>query len=287
MFALNLFQLHTMQLKFPLPDVKIEISDVEKEVTSPLYDDGFFRLNQNEFSMNVEGVGSFYASDGDFISLVVDPKATNANIELYLNGSTYGAILHQRKVMPLHGSCFVYNNMGIMLCGESGAGKSSLTAAFVIAGNEFLTDDVTPLLVSDEQAMIWAMSDRIKLWNDSLRQLNQNQEGLHKIDPETEKFYYPLEPYQNATYPLNHIFLLEIHEKPAIVFQKIEGAEKVIALRNEIYRLEYLHGMPENERLYFEKLVQISRNTKITRLLRPKNIPIEQTQQQIQNHLRQ
>ncbi|MFQ3174397.1 MAG: hypothetical protein ACI8W0_001516, partial [Flavobacterium sp.] len=222
----------------------------------------------------------------NYISLVVNPKATNANIELYLNGSTYGAILHQRKIMPIHGSCFIFNNKGIMLCGNSGAGKSSLTASFVLDGNEFLTDDVTPILTLNNKPFIWTMSDRIKLWEDSLKQLNQNKEGLHKIDPDTEKFYYPLNSYKDSTFMLNHIFLIEIHEKSTIAFQEIKGAEKVTALRNEIYRLEYLQGMPENESLYFEKLVQISKKIKITKLYRPKDILIEQTQQQLKNYLR-
>lgn len=266
-----------MQLKFPLSDVKIEITDIKKEVDTPLYDDGFFRLNQNEFSMNVENVGWFYASNGNYISMVLNPRATQANIELYLNGSTYGAILHQRKIMPMHASCFVYNNAGVMLCGESGAGKSSLTASMVIDGNSFLTDDITPILFSNEQLLIWTMSDRIKLWEDSLLQLNKDKKGLHKIDPETEKFYFPLNSYKKSTYPLNHIFLISFHENIGIEFQELKGAEKVTALRQEIYRLEYLNGMPENEVFYFNKLVEISNSIKITKLFRPKNIPIEQT----------
>ena len=142
-----------MKFKFPLTDVKIEITTIKKEVVIPLYDDGFFRLNQHEFSMNVENVGWFYASGGNYISMVLNPKATKANIELYLNGSTYGAILHQRKILPMQASCFVYNNKGIMLCGESGAGKSSLTAAMVLDGNAFLTDDVTPVLLVKENCL--------------------------------------------------------------------------------------------------------------------------------------
>ncbi len=274
-----------LQFKFPLSDVKIEISNNRKEVKTPLLDDGVFRLNQTEFSMHVDGVGSFYASGGNYISLTPDPKASNENIELYLNGSTYGAILHQRKIMPLHGSCFVYNDKGIMLCGDSGAGKSSLTAAFVIEGNAFLTDDVTPVLFLNNQVYIWTMSDRIKLWEDSLKQLKQNKEGLQKIDPETEKFYYPLISYRDNTFLLDHIFLIEIHEKSNILFRELTGAEKVIALRNEIYRYEYLQGMPENEALYFEKLVEVSKNIKMTKLYRPKDFLIEQTQSHLKKYL--
>ena len=270
-----------MKFKFPLTDVRIEITTIKKEVATPLYDDGFFRLNQNEFSMDVENVGWFYAANGKYISMVLNPKATQENIELYLNGSTYGAILHQRKIMPMHASCFVFNNKGIMLCGESGAGKSSLTAAMVFDGNAFLTDDVTPILLSDEELFIWTLSDRIKLWEDSLLQLNKEKKGLSRIDPETDKFYFPIASYKNSTFPLNHIFLISFHEKSEIKFQKLTGAEKVTALRNEIYRLEYLHGMPENEVFYFKKLVEMCKSIQVTKLLRPKNIPIEQTKNEL------
>jgi hypothetical protein len=187
----------------------------------------------------------------------------------------------------MHGSCFVYNNKGVMLCGDSGAGKSSLTAAFILDGHAFLTDDVTPILISKNRPFIWTKSDRIKLWEDSLKQLNQNKAGLHKIDPETEKFYYPLKSYKDSTFMLHHIFLIEIYEKPTIVFQDIIGAEKVTVLRNEIYRLEYLQGMPENELFYFKKLVEISKNIKITKLFRPKTIPVLQTHDILKKYLQE
>jgi len=264
-----------MQYKFPLPDVKIEINDIKKEVKAPLYDDGFFKLNQNEFSMTVEGVGSFYASGGNYISLVVNPKATNANIELYLNGSTYGAILHQRKIMPIHGSCFVHNNKGIMLCGESGAGKSSLTAAFVIAGNEFLTDDVTPILFSDGLPFILPLSDRIKLWEDSLNQLKLEKGDLAQINQDYQKFYLPVDSKITEPYPLHLIFIIEKHEHTDVKFQELQGIERFTALRNEIYRWEYLEGMKESEAKYLNDLITISTQVKVIKIFRPEKIEIE------------
>lgn len=272
------------KLRFPLKDVQIEINDQKKEVKEPLYDDGFFRLNQNEFSMNVDKVGWFYASGGNYISLVPYPGAAQPEIELFLNGSTYGAILHQRKIMPMHGSCFVYKDQGVMLCGESGAGKSSLTAAFCKNGAAFLTDDVTPIVFSEDKPFILPLSDRIKLWDDSLEQLEEEKHGLDKIDPETEKYYWMLEN-KAIKHQLHHILLLEIHDQPDVIFREISGAEKVTALRMEIYRPEYLQGMPDNERFYFTKLVEISRNIRITKVLRPEESSIEQTKGRIVDYL--
>lgn len=271
--------------KFPLTDVKIEISNKIKEIEDPLYNDTFFRVTQNEFSMKVEDVGTFYAANGNFISMCLNEQAKRETIELYLNGSTYGAILHQRKIMPMHGSCFVYGNKGIMLCGDSGAGKSSLTAAFVLDNNEFLTDDITPIVIKNNQALIWTMSDRIKLWGDSLNQLSQSKESLRRIDPETEKFYFPLSSNKESHFALEHIFLLDIHDNSSIIIKEVNGVEKIMALRKEIYRLEYMFGMPENESLYFKDLAAICNLTKVTKLSRPKHIPIQHTQQAIADHL--
>ncbi|TQI71965.1 hypothetical protein JM79_2916 [Gramella sp. Hel_I_59] len=271
--------------KFPLTDVKIEISNNIIEVEDPLYVDDFYRVTQNEFLMEVDDVGTFYAANGNYISMCIDPQASRETIELYLNGSTYGAILHQRKIMPMHGSCFVYGNKGIMLCGDSGAGKSSLTAAFVLDDNEFLTDDITPIVIKNNQALIWTMSDRIKLWEDSLKQLSESKESLRKIDPDTEKFYFPLASYTKSHFALDHILLLDIHDNPSISIKEVEGVEKIMALRKEIYRLEYMFGMPENESSFFKDLTAMCNYTKVTKLSRPKQIPIQETQQAIADYL--
>ncbi|WP_271424091.1 hypothetical protein [Aequorivita sinensis] len=264
-----------MQLKFPLTDVNIDISNTKKEVANPLYDDGFFKLNQNEFSMTVDGVGSFYASDGNYISLVIDPEASQASVELYLNGSTYGAILHQRKIMPIHGSCFVYNNMGIMLCGESGAGKSSLTASFCHNGSAFLTDDVTPIVFSEGLPFILPLSDRIKLWDDSLAQLKLEKGELAQIYQDYGKFYLPVDSEITQPYPLHLIFIIEKHDDKEVKFTKLEGIERFTALRNEIYRWEYLQGMAASEAKYLKNLINISTNVKVIQVFRPEEIKID------------
>ncbi len=205
-----------MRFNFPLKDVKIEITTLKKRSRSPLFEDGFYWLNQSEFSMDVKDVAWFYASGGNFISIMPYQGAGKTSIELYLNGSVYGAILHQRKTLPLHGSCFRYNGSGVMICGDTGAGKSSLTASFCLNGAEFLTDDVTPLLFKEGKPFIWALSDRIKLWSDTLKQLEQEEAGLHKVDPEWEKYYYPMVEAGGIMVRLEHVFILEIAENVAL-----------------------------------------------------------------------
>lgn len=264
-----------MRYRFPLKDVTIEISSQKREVKSPVYNDGFYVLNQNEFSMDVPEAAWFYASGGNFISIVPYHGSDSNKIELYLNGSVYGAILHQRKVMPLHGSCFMYKTRVIMFCGESGAGKSSLTAAFCKNGASFLTDDVTPLVFSNGLPFIIPLSDRIKLWDNSLKQLNMGNHGLEKIWEDYNKFYLPLEVDNTKHFPLHQIFIIEKQEDAKVSFHKLIGAERFAALRNEIYRWEYMEGMKDSEASYLSQLIHLSLGVEVTKVIRPELIGIE------------
>lgn len=264
-----------MIFRFPLNDVNIVIADHPTQVDNPTYSDEWMQLNQTEFALEVEDVARFYACNGK--SIVISPfEGYDRNaLELYLNGSVYGAILHQRMVLPMHGSCFNFKGIGVMICGESGAGKSSVTASFSLNGAEFLTDDVTPIVFKEDIPHIWAMSDRIKLWADSLKQLRKEKNDLAQIEPETEKYYFPMDSDKGKLFPLNRIFLLEIHDQPEVLVQEITGLEKFTALRNEIYRWEYMEGMKDSEANYFKQLINISNNIQLVKVFRPETFEID------------
>jgi hypothetical protein len=260
--------------KFPLNDIIPHKVEIARTIEAPVYADDFWQINQNEFAMQVEGVGSFYACNGSEVEYAPAEGAATASVELYLNGSVYGAVLHQRKILPIHGSSFVWKERGIMLCGESGAGKSALTAAFSMAGAQFLTDDVTPVDFANGKPEILPLSDRIKLRGDSLLQLKQEKEGLTSIVPGNNKFYFPMEKSVHRNYPLHRVYIIEPADLKSIETIILQGIESFIAIRNEVYRWEYLQAMPETESGYLEKLLVMSRTIVVTRVKRPAGISI-------------
>ena len=68
---------------------------------------------------------------------------------------------------------------------------------------------------------------------------------------------------------------MEIHNNTSIEFNEIRGTEKLTRLRNQIYRLEYLQGMPENESAFFQNLADISKNVRIILVKRPDETSIQ------------
>ena len=261
--------------RFPIKDVIVRSASVRKKIKQADYIGPCVRLNQHEFTLDIADVAWFYACSGNSVEVLPAENASLSAIDLYLNGSVYGAILHQQKTLPFHGSCFRYQSLGIMICGDSGVGKSSLTTAFCLQGADFLTDDVTPISFKKNKPYIHALSDRIKLWGDSLQQLNQTQDGLERIIPEREKFYFPMPSDTHKLVSLDLIIRLRVYDQPDITIEPLEGIPSFTALRNEIFRGEYLPGMPDSETAYLSQLVAISRVVQVINVYRPRTITIE------------
>lgn len=274
-----------MKLSFPLDDVSIEISSRRKHVKSPLYHDDYHCISQDEFTMDVEGVAWFHVQGGRKITVSPCEGADSSAVELYLNGSAYGAVLHQRRIMPMHGSCFRYAGRGVMICGDTGAGKSSLTAAFCLDGAAFLTDDVSPVTLLKGHPFVMSFSDRIKLWGDTLRQLQMKESGLSRVAGERDKYYCTLAREKGAASRLEAVYLLTVSGSPGVSIEEVTGSDKFAVLRNEIYRTEYLQGMPANEALYFRNMIEMSNAVSVYRVSRPAAIPVRELKEAMGRHL--
>jgi hypothetical protein len=63
-------------------------------------------------------------------------------------------LLDPRYLAAIHAACVQYGNKGVLLCGESGAGKSSLAYASARRGWAFLADDSTSLIRKSSHRMV-------------------------------------------------------------------------------------------------------------------------------------
>ncbi len=275
-----------MIFRFPMKDVTINVTEEKRKVSIPLYADEWTEISQHEFTLDVDDVAWFYAREGKYIEVTPYKSFSLDSLELFLNSTVYAAILHQRKILPLHGSCFNYHGKNLMICGEPGAGKSSLTVAFCRAGSSFITDDISPVIFRDDLPHVLPLSDRVKLWDDTLVQLAIEKKGLNKIQEETDKFYLPMGNESASPAELHHIFILSVQEQLHIPeFEELKGAKKLTALRSQIYRQELLQGMPENDLLLFSQLSELSNAVKITSVKRPAGIAISNLKTLLQNYL--
>lgn len=275
-----------MEIKSPLPDVKIIKVASAGKVEHPVYSGEFWQSNQTEFSLQVKGVGSFYACNGNRVEYSVEPGAEPDWVKLYLNGLVLVALLHQRKIINFHASSFVHNDDGIMILGETGTGKSSLTVAFALNGSCFLTDDLTPVIFNDGSPYIFPLSRDVKLRPDTVNQLDIKNLRLRDAEPGTGKHY--LVDFDRSgieNHRLNTILKIDIGNCRSPEFYESSSADRFSILRSEICNWEILAGMPETEAEYLHQLLQIIRNVNFVMVSRPSEIGIYNFQSEVKEYL--
>jgi hypothetical protein len=275
-----------MNLHFPIALENLEFSKGKLEtVANPRFTCGNIQVNEDSFYLHVHEVASYHVRNGNSVEIVAHEKAALSSIKLFLNGSVLGAVLHQRAILPFHGSCFELYGKGVLLCGASGVGKSSVTAAFCQNGAVFINDDITPVKVSGSVTTIIPIKTRIKLWDDSLKKLEIKNTDFEKIRPTLDKFYLPVDKNYQKQQALNHVFILGKHNKKDFEAFELEGMAKFNALRTQIYRKIYLKGMPETEKAYFKQLFKLAKTVRVTQVLRPEETLITTTMKYIKQQL--
>ncbi|MEA1877571.1 MAG: hypothetical protein U9N86_11970 [Bacteroidota bacterium] len=259
----------------------VESDSILPVLENALFQRSFLRLNEQEFALDVKDVAQYYVRDGKEIHFKVYEQSDKASVDLYLEGSVLGALLHQRGILPFHGSSFLHKGKGIMICGHSGVGKSSLTMSFCQKGDLLINDDISPVLIDQQNIVLLPLKTRIKLWDNTLEQLQIPSEGLTKIRPDMNKYYLEDLDTSKDHVVLDHLIILGVHNKSEFVETELKGTEKYNALRIQVYRRMYLKGMPKRERIYFKEMLQLARQVKVTCLVRPQKIKIQDVQARI------
>lgn len=260
-----------MQFRFLLDDVSIEVVEELPEVSPVLYNQMQAKANATQFSVNVKNVAEFYAENGNKIMIKLNGPAEAKAIELYLNGSALGAILVQRRIFTLHGSSFQINGDNIILCGDSGFGKSSITYDLVVNhGASFLTDDITPV----KEGEIMPISDSLKIWKNTLEELKIPIPGKgEQVSTNWDKYFVKKEPDSTPVRP-NIILFGIIGDVKTHHLEELEGARKIEYLLKNQYWEELVTKLPEVQPELLIEMSLLCDQCSMYLFTRPKNSTI-------------
>lgn len=150
-------------------------------------------IHGDRYFVGIEECGSFEIVAGRTIVVQPLPNVTLEQVNLFLLGSVFGALLHQRGKVPFHCNGVEVDGSAFLFCGDSGTGKSTLAAHFVKRGFSLLSDDVCALgYAANGEIMAFAGVPRLKLWQDALDHFGQPSDSLRLVPWYTDKFELPL-----------------------------------------------------------------------------------------------
>ena len=260
-----------MPKEFCEPDVTVSIGGVPEALENATLNQPTVQANAREMLLRVEGVATYYVRDGARIVVSPSDQPDEPLIQVYLLGTCFGALLQQRGVLPLHGSCICKDGLGLLITGASGAGKSTLATAFLARGWKLVSDDVTPVTFRGGVCRACPSYPGQKLWEDAL-EIHQGavsrMRGVAWEDGGRRKFTLDASDlFVDEEVILTHVAVLALADG-ALDAREIVGFSKVDALMKNTYRPGLIADM-ERKRAQFQRCVDIAGAVQLFYVVRP------------------
>lgn len=222
------------------PEIEVRLSDVPDHLPDCIHQGPILQVGgDGTCRYDMTGVACFLIAGGRRITVQPYMAADAPDVRLFLLGSVFGLLCHQRGWLPLHACCVEIGGRAVAFAGPSGIGKSTLAASFVHRGYRLLADDVTVIdaHAPDGPAVIPTFG-RIRLWRDTLDALKISTEGLEPCRNRMEKFQLPVEgQFQPARLPLAAIHLLDrVTDARQADLSPLVGLPALETLLGNVYR---------------------------------------------------
>lgn len=250
------------------PDIVIREGKTPVSLENPLNNGILFQATENEFLLKILNLGRIYVQNGDTITIERINDTSWNEFSAFILGTVFGALLHQRRLLPLHGSSVVYKKKGLIFAGTSGSGKSTLAAAFISKGARLLADDISLISFNGGKPEIIPAFPGMKIWEDSLKHLGENPGKFRPIREDLKKYLYPVEKYHDQEIAVDHIFIISSHNLETFEIKDIQGIEKFNVLKNNTY---FFRGMNKTGILekHFQMCNLLAQQVPVSHVTRP------------------
>lgn len=255
-----------------IPEVTIRRGSVPEALHDANLTGPTWQIAGKQFLLNVPNVARFLLRDGNEIVFAPESEDSVEDVPIFVLGTVFGILLHQREQIVLHASAVEVNGKAVAFCGASGAGKSTLAAALAQRGYRLLTDDVCAItLASNTAPMIHSDGRQLKLWTEAIENLRlENLRGA-RVSSRLEKFYVEPQRATNKPLPVGVIYMLR-EASPSYLpgVERANVVDAAVLLRNNAYRPLLVASFEQNEK-YFRATAQIASRCGIFVLTRPRD----------------
>ncbi|MGC9344923.1 MAG: HPr kinase/phosphorylase [Bacteroidales bacterium] len=253
---------------FDRPDVKVLFSEVADDLPGYTSKGPLYKAKPGKFLFKLDTVGKYWVENGGLIKIERLNNSTDEEIRLFLLGSAFGALIHQRKMLPFHGSTVEKDGKAIIISGNSGAGKSTLAAVLIQRGYRLVADDISVIDFEEDSPIVYPGTPHLKLWQDVLKKLG-DKEDYEKVRPQLLKFRKPVENAL-AKDPVQAEIIVVLGTKNSLGYEHkdIKGMEKFNVLKNNTYRFQFVEGLGTVQP-HFQMVSRLAGKTRVIQVKRP------------------
>jgi hypothetical protein len=252
-------------------DVTVRRGSVPDHLCSATSCGADWAMTDSDFLVRIPGVARFLIRGGREITADIHACSDEREAALFMLGTAFGILLHQRGHFVLHASSVEVNGKAVLFCAPSGLGKSTLAAALVREGYPFVNDDVCHVgFDQDGEPVVFPDGRMLKLWADAVQNLSLSENKVEAVRSNAQKFY--VLPTCAAQFSARQIAVIyDLREPPPLLSEAIEKpsvAQAAALLRRNAYRTQFVRAMELEER-YFVDTVRLLRHVSMFYLTRP------------------
>jgi hypothetical protein len=255
------------------PDVVIHEHNFRRPSSLPANPRGYSyeRLESGDIHVSWSELFDFIVSaDGARIDVYAEPAPDTEPVYTYLISQVISVALLQLGIESLHASAVEMDGKAVILIGDSGYGKSTLTAALLRSGARLITDDLLVMHERDGAFDVAPGAFRLKLAPETAAVLGVDWKGVPMADG-SGKLVYLLDPALcvSTPLPLDRMFLIE-PVAPRAVVEDVSASDATRALLAATFNP--LHTEPERLARLLRGAQKTARGTCIRRLHVPRDL---------------
>ena len=240
--------------------------------------------------LSIPDVGSYRVENGRRIVIDALSGVPEANVRLFLLGSVFGALMHQRGLLPLHANAIAIDGKAVAFMGASGEGKSMLAAWFHDRGYPVVADDVCVVRLDEDGRAIAAPGvQRLRLWKEALQAMGRDSSVYARSfagRDEIEKYDLPFEPDQRVADPYELAAIYVLGTADSFSIKLLSGLEATEAVFSHTYRGHYVSDAGVQKQ-HWQSAVELVRRTPVFRVRRPRDLSLMNEQgRQLIEHVR-
>lgn len=216
--------------------VETTVPEEIKNITDRKYEFG------EEFSWLKNDTTWIVVEKGNTIGYKLTGGGWPSYLQTYILGYGMSMLAMQRGILAIHCSAVADEEGAVLIAGESGAGKSTVTAAFLENGYRLMADDMAFVRTApSERAMASPAFPFQKLCRNVALEKGYRLEELIYIDEEKDKFLVPYRgTFITDSVPVKAFIMLSLTSGEKVQMQEITGFNKLHIYVNNLFLRHFL-----------------------------------------------
>lgn len=178
-----------------------------------------------------------FIENGETICYEKKEKATDELLNAFILGWGMAILFYQRGQLAIHCSCVEKDGRAILISGNSGSGKSTITAELLKRGYSLMADDmVVVTFAEDGKVLAAAAFPYQKLCRDALGASGVSEEELIYIDEGKDKFLVPYKGvFIEEMVPVQAMYVLACLQNGEVNARELVGGDKFHACMQSLF----------------------------------------------------